>query len=78
MPKYFSEIVIALTIASVLVVPDWLIPLQWALSLAALLYRERLSVIAKDDTPEVKRFREELKDLKAKVDAMIVGGRIRG
>jgi hypothetical protein len=76
--KYFLEIVLVLTVLSCVVVPDVLLPVQWAVTLAAVLYRDRLSRAYRDDTPEIKRFRDELKDLKAKVDAMIIGGRVRG
>lgn len=78
MKEYFTEIILALTVLSALIVPDVLLPLQWAITLTALIYRERVRLLMRDDTPEVLKFREDLKDLKAKVDAMIIGGRHRG
>lgn len=78
MERYFNETLLLLTCLSALVVPEALWPVTWAITLFAITYRARIEAMRKDDTPEVKRFRDELKDLKAKVDAMIIGGRVRG
>lgn len=64
--------------------PELFQTLSWsvvALSCAGLTYAGFLRWLAsrpKQDAPELMRLREELKDVKAKVDAMLIGGRQRG